>query len=693
MISAVDILLVVLVLVGVVMLIFWHGRRRTSKEAPFTGTGIGDGEAIVPNASVQEVTSIPSQEYAGEHVPESEGAGRDTDDRELPIGPADGERHPLDEGSMENVLADDLQASDAGTPTNVDAHPESESGPSVREPGIGSFPDTVPGVPLRNGQVIQSFPAPPTSEEERSTTASAEPPLEQMPPTRTGPGALDRQDEDSENETAEEEGLLCALEVEATADLATTAPAEARLRRGNESGEERRRYAGLTRRPPGPRNNNRDEPRVTAADNVRQEQPRPIEVRLRFDRGGACAISLIASRSPGAPDDVTVTVASSSMDLRAMQDEWYQDVIQEDIGRILREGTVWREEEGTGRWSLSGRELYVLGARSDLSGWVSQPCLKLGRKHVVLCTEQLRPAAEEALRAAGMDQTVVLDASLGSPAGWVVIQDIIPVSAVSPADEADILNALRPLPEVDIYLENGVRLEYTTWLEGHPPLIRIYGDLTHTPEVRIDGCAASRGDDDAYRVPGWDATGTHMVWCAGTSKSYSIVPFQASWEPWDAYAFPIALGSSRHMSICGPLVREASANQHGWTPAIQLPESNLAVLGAAPGELTFATRASDIRGIPCFASPAFRPVWALPPDPLHCSKKSTRMLFLGEHVEPIPWDTRQSAAGSSPEVDGWSKLILDASRKGLAIEPDTEHVQALWRRYERVARRIWKSGK
>ena len=319
-----------------------------------------------------------------------------------------------------------------------------------------------------------------------------------------------------------------------------------------------------------------------------------------------------------------------------MQDEWYQDIIPDDFGRILCEGAIWSQVGGTGRWTLSGRDLYVLGERSNLSGWVSQPCLKLGRKHVILCTEQLRAAAEQALLEAGVDHSVALDVSFGSPTGWVVMRDVVPVRPVSPSGRADILNALRPLPELEICLERGIRLEYATWLDGYPPLVRVYGDPAHTPEVRIDGCTACRGDDGAYRVPAWDATGTHTVWCTGISKSYSIVPFEASWELWDAYVFPVAPESDRRVSICGPLVRDAFGRQHDWTATIQVPETNTVILGAAPEEHALALRASEVRGMPCYASPSFRPVWALPPDPLRCSKHTTRILFLGEYLEPIP---------------------------------------------------------
>lgn len=477
---------------------------------------------------------------------------------------------------------------------------------------------------------------------------------------------------------------------EASRDTGIESSIETVGRRQRPSRREPRKYEGLAGRPPKPRDDDRHGPSVTVVDQVERERALSIEVRLRFDRAGFCSVSLIPNRSPGLPEDVTVAVGRAVLDLRAMQDEWYQDVVPEDIARLLREGMVWLHEAPTGtwRWSLSGRELYVLGERTDLSGWVSQPSLQLGRKHAVLCTGELRPAAEAALRAAGVESPVALDASLGAPAGWVIFRDVVPLCPVSRSAEADILNALRPEPEIEIGLEGGIRLEHATWLEGRPPLVRVYGDPAHTREVLIDGSPAARGEDGAYRAPDWDAAGTHTVWCEGTSKSYSIVPFAASWTPWDAYSFPAASRSNRRLSICGPLVRESSANEDVWIPAFQLPETHTVLLGAAPGEYLIATRASGTRGSAYLASPPFRPVWALPVDPLHCSKTIVRISLVGEAAEPVAQSTRRRSA-----VDAWCRAILDASRKGLATEPDTEGIRALWLLYKHAARRIWRSRK
>ena len=694
MISATELLVVLLAGVSVVTLLYWFRRFRSSNSTPIVQTETCRIEAATPAAPMGDAATATNEETAEEEVHEPNSTHQGDRDLESRAESAGDQRQTLGESANEKAAEEEHHSSHAGTLTNAGEHLERASRPLVSGPNTVSDRDaSEPADSLRDGTVTERCQRPTVSEENAPAPDSANVRVEQPPLASAGSPALESHHETPADEEAEEEALPAAPEGEVTDSArATTLPAT-RQQPQNESGREPRRYGGLTRRPPRPRNNNRNKSAAATADTTEREQSLPIEVRLRFDRGGACTSSLIASRLPSAPESATVSAASGPLDLLVMQDEWYQDVIPEDIGRILSEGAMWSQVGGTGRWSLSGRELYVLGEHSELSGWVSQPCLKLGRKHVILCTEALRPAAEQALREAGVDHLVALDVSFGSPAGWVVIRDVFPVHSVSPSRRADILNALRPLPEVEIRLEGGIRLEKAMWLEGYAPLIRVYGDPARTPEVRIDDCTASCGDDGAYRVPGCDATGTHTVWYAGISKSYSVVPFEASWGWWDAYAFPATRGSDRRVAICGPAVSDAFDSQHDWTTTIQVPETNTVILGAAPGEHALAIRTSRIRGMPCFASPSFRPVWALPPDPLLCSKQATRVLFLGEFIEPIPRLVGNAAGRCHPSVDTWAKLVLDASRKGLAIKPDTEQARALWRRYKRAARDIWRLRK
>jgi hypothetical protein len=93
----------------------------------------------------------------------------------------------------------------------------------------------------------------------------------------------------------------------------------------------------------------------------------------------------------------------------------------------------------------------------------------------------------------------------------------------------------------------------------------------------------------------------------------------------------------------------------------------------------------DVRGARCFASPPFEAVWALPAQPLHCDKTTCRILLVA-----------RPDAGAAPDVSStgglvseWCRLILDASRKGLSIEPAA--ARDLWAQYKRFARNLRRS--
>jgi hypothetical protein len=455
-----------------------------------------------------------------------------------------------------------------------------------------------------------------------------------------------------------------------------------------------RKYQGIARSAPHPQDKSREaEPAETGQTNAR-DRSLPLAVRLRFDRDGFCNISLIAKRSKGLQEEISVAARSGQIQLRAMQDEWYQDVVPDNISQVLKDGTVWKQDGADGQfvWTLSGRDLFVLAARTDISGYVSQSCLDLGRNHVVLCAIQIKREVEDAIQKTGAKATDFIDESMGAPPGWVVLRGVVPTTPVPLLADLDVFNALRPVPHVEISLEEGIRIQYANWLEGHPPLIRVYGEPQHTADVRIDGHPASLGAGGDYRIPGWDSVGTHSVWCAGSIKSYSIVPFSASWERWDAYTFPAFYGSAERTSICGPLVQASFANGRSSGPSLVVPETNPILIGALPGDYAYAYRASDVRAASFIASPSFRPVWALPRDPLHCDKRALSILLLYDEKPHVGrrGSTPVTNSGDERSIDAWIRSILDTSRKGLRTKPETDEVWSLWLSYKRAAHDIWR---
>ena len=442
-------------------------------------------------------------------------------------------------------------------------------------------------------------------------------------------------------------------------------------------------------RPPSPprnRSDNQGEPSAFI-------QPARVEVRILFQRGGYCAVSLLASRPPGLPEQVTVSSGASEIELLELQEDWYEAEVAGGLADLLRNGFRWMDRETGQEWVLSRREVFVLAPGTEHRGFVSCPRLVVGREHLVLCTAAQLAAAEGELREAGCSEWTQLDEDDGVPAGWKVLRSVRPQCPVPLGNDSHILNVLRPLPDIEITLEGGIRLAHNQWLLGYPPGIRIYGDPAHIGEVLIDGEEAARSEQGDYRIPGWDTEGPHRIWCGNTSKSYSLTRGKSSWERWPAYSFSLP-GTKRKgekLALCGPVVWSSTVESHpDQRRAIQVPPNNSVLLGARPGEVYFAYRRPDVRGAPCLGSPPFNPVWALAAQPLQGDKRRDRILLVGEPLAAHNDAGGQQRARNGGDVERWYQMILNAGRKGLAIEPESLETDQLWRSYKQLARRLWK---
>ena len=295
-----------------------------------------------------------------------------------------------------------------------------------------------------------------------------------------------------------------------------------------------------------------------------------IELRLRLEHGGFCRFSLLPRRDTTLPDVLTVGDRDTSVPLIALQDAWYQDVEREDLGPRLRRGIEWEGQDANGdviRWSLSGREVFVLGQNDQLSGFVTTPRLVLGERHAVLCVSERTDEIRARLQASGCPAPIYFDEALGAPRGWVGFRDVIPKVPVKPSADGDILDVLCPQPDFEIALTGGIPLERSVWLAGFPPRIRLRGDAAAAGEVRVDGqVAAIDPDDGAYVVEHWDRPGDHQVWSAGKSASYSVAFGAEQWEPWDAYRWSFGELAPADMAerpaVCGVLALPPLSSQY-----------------------------------------------------------------------------------------------------------------------------------
>lgn len=422
-------------------------------------------------------------------------------------------------------------------------------------------------------------------------------------------------------------------------------------------------------------------------------QPARVEVRILFQRGGYCAVSLLASRPSGLPERLTVSSGVGEVVLSELQEDWYEAEVAGGLADLLRNGFRWTDRETGQEWVLSRREVFVLAPGTEHRGFVSCPRLVVGREHLVLCTAAQLAAVEGELREAGCSEWTQLGEDDGVPTGWKVLRAVRPQRSVPPGTEHHILNVLRPLPDIEIALEGGIRLAHNQWLLGYPPEIHIYGDPAHTGEVLIDGEEAIRSRSGGYEAPGWDSEGDHRIWCGNTSKSYSFTRGKSSWERWRAHSFslPGTNGNGEKLALCGPVVWSGTIESHPdqWR-ALPVPPSNPVLLGSRPGEVYFAYQRPDVRGAPCLGSPPFNPVWALPARPLQSDKRRDRILLVGEPLAPHNDAGGRQRSGPDGDVERWYQMILNAGRKGLAVEPESLATDQLWRSYKRLARRLRK---
>ncbi len=468
-----------------------------------------------------------------------------------------------------------------------------------------------------------------------------------------------------------------------------------------------RQYRPTARVPAGPRT-----VATTTGEREIRERAMPVEVRLVFEKAGFCRVSLLPRRAAGMPVEFSVTGSGNPPDLLALQDEWYQDVILPDIARLLEEGIEWAgtlPDGRSARLSLSGRDLYVLARHSELNGFVSTPRLVLGEEHVVLCVAWRLPEVRAAIALTESPEPTALTSDNGVPTGWVGLRGVLPRRPTAPSPFGDVLDALRPLAEVEIALMGGIRIDRQTWLSGFPPTIRLRGDTSSINTIEIDGHVATSAAD-GYVAPGWDSPGEHSVWCSSSTRTFAIRSGAEEWESWDAYVWSLGeisdadTATQSRAAICGVLVRPPRASGSG-SRATVVPASNPVLIGTRPGEIEFCTPRRDVRAGLCVGFPLFEPVWAIPADALHSDKRTARVLLIGPprpvaegEREGEPRSTR--AGGRAPRdlamglrAHPWCMAILAASRKGLRTDPARAEIVTLWRDYKRCAKTLRKASR
>jgi hypothetical protein len=299
---------------------------------------------------------------------------------------------------------------------------------------------------------------------------------------------------------------------------------------------------------------------------------------------------------------------------------------------------------------------------------------------VVLATTAYEDEVWKSLEEAGCEPPEVWDDSVpGVPHGWRLFRGVKPMHAVPARNEAHLLNALCPLADVEPHFIGGIRLEGRNWLSGYPPRIRFTGERDDSFRVKIDDQDAHPTDDGGFEAPGWDNVGEHCLWFGGQSRTYALRVMDEAWECWQAHDFGIGA------AICGASIQRLD-NQR-WHQ-VRVPSTNPLLVGAVPGQVFCCHPRDDVRCETLLALVPFPPIWALPIDPIHCDKRSSRVVML-RAMEPV---------GNTADFKGdrfavravakWIAAIRDAGRKQLQLAVASDNSGILWQRYRALAKQI-----
>jgi len=390
------------------------------------------------------------------------------------------------------------------------------------------------------------------------------------------------------------------------------------------------------------------------------------ELLLTFQPGGwGISLSVLLRRAEAMAEEMTVRLADETLDLAALDDQLFEPVLLNDARSALTGGFV-AESAGSAprRWVRTVRRLHVFSGRTGVPGFSTAPRALIGQENVILCETELANRVVECCVATGSGPPVEVIGP-GIPVGWTCFREYRPRTPSDWRDADDIFLALNPLPDAVIELVGGISLSRTVWVAGRPPSIRILGTDPAPGEVTIDGGIAELVNLDQWVAPGWDSSSQHVIRYAGLSRSYEIVEPLENWSAWLAHGRP-------DFAMTGALTA-------GWSgrPLIVLPGSAYWLLGARPGELAWAGAAPG--GLVASASPAFTPVWAIPPASGRRRPVPRLLDVLDEPQDvccEVPLDVRR-----------WCRLVRNAAPTPIAHGLERQ-AHALWRLYLAAARSL-----
>lgn len=413
----------------------------------------------------------------------------------------------------------------------------------------------------------------------------------------------------------------------------------------------------------------------------------PIAVRAVMRVGGRCDISFLLRKQPHLPASITLVDAKDTR-LGAIHESWYGDLVTEELSTQLKKGAMLRAADCSFNdisWSLRGKFLHVLGVTEGLSGYVSCNQIFYGKEYMLLVADEILARVETQIAKLGLKVRSTYGESDGLPDGWTLFVGL--KIEQTTLDDLDILEVLRPSIEISIELSNGLNIKGNTWLSGFPPSIRIYGHEETRRIATIDGITGEWSNGGFLSTQGYDSVGKHTIRCGTRSRTYSIIDIVENdeWPIWEAH-LSLHPNKKHTFAICGASIWKAR-KESALVPVQLSHPPNIVLIGSKPGQVNELV-SSPLDPKRSLSAYAFIPIWRLPKDPIHCDKSSNHIIFEGELLPPSRLNrTHELNVESKLSILRWSKLILDACRKGLSPITSEQYVSDLWKQYRSEARR------
>ena len=257
-----------------------------------------------------------------------------------------------------------------------------------------------------------------------------------------------------------------------------------------------------------------------------------------------------------------------------------------------------------------------------------------------------------------------------------------------------ILDVLKPRPEAKVSLIGGIKIDRGTWLASHPPQIHVTGEHVDSSAVKIDGKTADRGVKGEFTGSGCFELGDHEIFVSGTTKTYSIIEPDAVWQQWSAHRLPSGQSQSApqfEISVCGPLVWGEAADRKSQQPLF-MPASHPVLIGATPGQIIYCKGPSHNVSGRLIGFPNFKPMWALPANPLRCPRSlSVRKISESADGAPGPLKRDQRSRAENERLKRWSRIIRETGNRHLKVSPNDEAAIRCWKQFQRCAKAVNKA--